>query len=135
MNTSRTPTLEAATFHDPDVGDSQAASQWQMTDKPGDYEDPLVGRLESLNSITVSAKTLSLDTTYYWRVRYQDSHGAWSEWSEEVSFKTETEGQGAATNRMGAASWIYLAGIAAVAILIMGAVAWRNGRAAKMATQ
>ena len=134
-NTSTTPTLEASTFHDPDVGDSQAASQWQMTTAPGNYQDPIVGRLESLNSITVSAKTLSLDTTYYWRVRYQDSHGAWSEWSEEVSFKTETEGQGAATNRMGAASWIYLAGIAAVALLIMGAVAWRNGRAAKMATQ
>ncbi len=132
---SSTPTLEASTFHDPDLGDSQAASQWQMTTTPGDYEDPLVDRLESLDSITVSTRTLSLDTTYYWRVRYQDSHGAWSEWSEEVSFKTEAEGQGAATNRMGAASWIYLAGIAAVALLIMGAVAWRNGRAAKMATQ
>ena len=106
-----------------------------MTAKPGDYQDLRVDRLESVDSITVSAKTLSLDTTYYWRVRYQDNHGAWSEWSEEVSFKTEAEGQGAATNRMGAASWIYLAGIAAVALLIMGAVAWRNGRAAKMATQ
>jgi len=134
-NVSATPTLEASDFHDPDVGDSQAASQWQITTTPGDYQDPVVDRVESLNSATVSAKTLSLDTTYSWRVRYQDNQGAWSDWSEEVSFKTEAEGQGAATNRMGAASWIYLAGIAAVALLIMGAVAWRNGRAAKMATQ
>jgi len=132
-----TPTLKASTFHDPDVDDSQAASQWQVTVKPGDYQDLRFERLGSDNTITVSAETLSLDTTYYWRVRYQDSHGAWSEWSEESSFTTEAEAEsgGGSSSKTTIASWLYLAGIAAVAILAMGAVAWRNARAARMATQ
>ena len=29
--------------------------------------------------------------TYYWRVRHQDSNGAWSSWSEGTSFITEEE--------------------------------------------
>jgi len=129
------PTLEASTFHDPDTDDSQAASQWQITATSGDYEDPFVDQLESLNSISFPGETLSPDTTHCWRVRYQDSHGAWSQWSEESSFTTEAQEAAGDTNRTNAASWLYLAGIAAIAILAIAAVAWRNARAAAVATQ
>jgi hypothetical protein len=132
---STTPTLEASNFHDPDPGDSQAKSQWQITTASDDYQAPIVDQLESLNSTTVSAGTLSLDTTYYWRVRYQDSHGTWSDWSEESSFTPEAEEAASKTNKTNAASWLYLAGIAAAALLAFAAVAWRNARASAMATQ
>ena len=134
-NVSTTPTLESSAFHDPDAGDSQAASQWQITTTSGDYQKPTVDRLESLNSFIFPDETLSPETTYYWRVRYQDSHEAWSEWSEESSFTTEAQEAASRTNGINAASWLYLAGIAMVAILAIAAVAWRNARAAAMATQ
>ncbi len=132
---STTPMLESSAFHDPDVGDWQAASQWQMATTSGDYEAPLVDKLESLNSIAFQIRTLSPGTTYYWRVRYQDSHGAWSQWSEESSFTTEAQEAAGDTNGINAASWLYLAAIAAVAMLAIAAVAWRNARSAAMATQ
>ncbi|MCD6408459.1 hypothetical protein J7L87_05355, partial [bacterium] len=31
------------------------------------------------------------NTTYYWRMRYQDGNGAWSDWSDETSFTTKEE--------------------------------------------
>jgi chitodextrinase len=134
-NVSTTPTLESSAFHDPDVGDSQAASQWQITTTSSDYREPTVDRLESLTSIIFSDETLSPETTYYWRVRHQDSHEAWSEWSEESSFITRAEAPAGTANETNVASWLYLAGIAAVAILAFAAVAWRNARATATATQ
>lgn len=132
---STTPTLKASAFHDPDVGDSQAASQWQITTTSGDYREPTVDRLESLNSIIFPDRALSPQTAYYWRVRYQDSHGAWSEWSEESCFTTRAEEPSGAAGKINTTSWLYLAGIVAVAALAIAAVAWRNARAAAMATQ
>jgi len=133
-NVSTTPTLQSSAFHDPDAGDTQAAFQWQLTAKSGDYENLRFERLGSDNTITVSAETLSLDTTYYWRVRHQDNHGAWSEWSEESSFATEAAETSGTENGMAASSWIYLGVVAAVAILAAAAVAWRNARANSMAS-
>ena len=132
---STSPTLEASAFHDPDADDIQAASQWQITAKPRDYQDPAFDGSESGNSITVSAGMLSPDTTYYWRVRYRDSHEVWSEWSDESSFTSEAKEQGDAENKTAATSWIYLGAIVAVAVLAIAAVAWRNARAARMATR
>jgi hypothetical protein len=132
---STSPTLESSSFRDPDVGDSQAASQWQMTTTSGDYHEPTVDRLESLNSIVFPDEMLSPDTTYYWRVRYQDSHEAWSEWSEESSFTTEAEVPSDTGEETAMTSWIYLGAIVAVAVLATAAVIWRNARAARMATE
>ena len=39
-----------------------------------------------LTSITVPSGILSNYATYYWHVRYQDNHDAWSDWSAETSF-------------------------------------------------
>jgi hypothetical protein len=93
---SLTPTLESSGFSDPDVGDTHAASRWQLDDDSDfsslvwDYEDMDSDRI----SHAVPVGTLLYDTTYYWRVRYQDSQGAWSEWSASRSFTTTSTASG-----------------------------------------
>ncbi|MFC1999814.1 hypothetical protein ACFLXE_03535 [Chloroflexota bacterium] len=90
-DTSVTPTLESSAFSDPDAGDTHAASQWQITTTAGDYSSPVFVSgtdTSNLTSITIPSGTLSNNTTYYWRVRYQDDHGAWSTWATETSFTT-----------------------------------------------
>ncbi len=131
-NVSTTPTLESSPFHDPDAGDSLSLSQWQITTVSGDYTNPVFDKSEPFSSIIIPPGTLEPDTTYYWRIRHQDSHGAWSDWSEEASFTTK--GVGGAASETTRASWIYIAAIAGVALLAIAAVLWRNNRAAKMAS-
>lgn len=133
---SRHPRLESSAFSDPDGPDMQSASQWQISTEPGDYRDPVFdnARLAGspLNCITVSPG-LDPGTTYYWRVRYRDSQGAWSEWSEESSFTTGAAEQAGADNGMSAASWVYIAGIALAALAGVAAVLWLNASAARPA--
>jgi hypothetical protein len=86
---SLTPTLHSSTFSDPDADDTHAASQWQITTTPGDYSSTVFDSgIDATNLIqtTVPSGTLSYSTTYYWRVRYQDNKGTWSEWLLETSF-------------------------------------------------
>jgi len=40
------------------------------------------------NSYGTLPNSLSWNQTYYWRVRAQDNHGQWSDWSTSSSFKT-----------------------------------------------
>lgn len=87
-----TPKLESSGFSDPDPDDMHAASQWQISMESDfvsvvwDSEPTTIHRV----SITVPADYLEYETTYYWRVRHQDSSNAWSHWSVPVSFTTET---------------------------------------------
>jgi len=86
-----TPTLKSSAFSDPNPGDVHAASQWQITTIHGDYSSPIFDSgTDTVNLIQISipSGTLSYSTTYHWRVRHQDNHGAWSEWSVETSFTT-----------------------------------------------
>jgi len=88
---SLTLTLESAGFRDPDSDDTHAASQWQITTTAGSYSVPIFDSgtdTSNLTSITVSSGVLLPARTYYWHVRHQDNHGAWSEWSTETSFST-----------------------------------------------
>jgi hypothetical protein len=86
-----TPALSASAFSDPD-GNSHAASQWQV-DNNSDFSSPEFDSGEDAankTSITVSP-AISLNTTYYWRVRYKDNSGkpgAWSAYSTYTSFTT-----------------------------------------------
>jgi parallel beta-helix repeat protein len=92
---SLTPTLESSAFSDHDPGDTHAASQWQITTTAGNYTSPAFDSgadTGNLTSMTVPAGTLSY-STYYWHVRYQDSHNQWSTWSGETSFTVLVEPQ------------------------------------------
>jgi hypothetical protein len=91
---SSTPTLQSSAFSDPDISDTHAASQWQIRTILGSYSSSPVFNsgtdTTDLTSITVPSGRLSSYATYYWHVRYQDNHGAWSDWSAETSFTTSS---------------------------------------------
>ncbi|MCM8766744.1 MAG: fibronectin type III domain-containing protein [Candidatus Omnitrophica bacterium] len=87
---SLTPTLIGSSFNDPD-GDRFSKAQWRIR-KSG--QTNYIWQAEnSATSISVNLGVLSYSTTYYWQVRYSDEYGAWSEWSEEVSFTTMAKPQ------------------------------------------
>jgi PKD repeat protein len=91
------PALVATGFSDPDMSaytaltDSHTASQWQVTTTAGVYTSPVFdsGVASPTTSVTVPKGYLHAGTTYYWHVRYQDSRGNWSGYSEETSFTTK----------------------------------------------
>jgi hypothetical protein len=88
-----TPTLQSSAFSDPDAGDTHAASQWQIRTSSGSYSSPVFDSgtdTGNLTSITIPLGRLNYSITYYWHVRHQDNHGAWSDWSAETSFTTQT---------------------------------------------
>ncbi len=86
-----TPTLEASGFADAQSGDTHLASEWQVTSRAGDYSAPVfqqIGQRSGLTSMAVREGALANRTVYYWRVRYQDNHGTWSDFSAETGFAT-----------------------------------------------
>jgi hypothetical protein len=86
-----TPTMQSSAFSDPDAGDTHAATQWQV-DNGSDFASPVWDYEDTDSDKTsqaVPSAKLSYSTTYYWRVRYQDSHGVWSEWSDSRSFTVD----------------------------------------------
>ena len=86
-----TPELQTQSFSDSD-GNNHAQSRWQISTVEGDFsEGLLVLNLISdsqLTSFRVPGFMLSINTTYYWRVKFYDDGGAASEWSASFSFKT-----------------------------------------------
>ncbi len=93
---SMTPVLKASDFTDPDstayvaLGESLAASQWQITTTPGSYATPVAdSTVKSTATSATIAGSLAAGTKYYWHVRYQDTYGNWSAWSLETSFTTK----------------------------------------------
>ncbi len=84
-----TPLLSASAYYDPDPQDLHQASQWQISTTPGDYSTPAYDS-EASTDLTSHQLSVPLNnaTTYYWRVRYQNSSGAWSEYSPETAFST-----------------------------------------------
>ncbi|MEW6219312.1 MAG: DUF2341 domain-containing protein [Thermodesulfobacteriota bacterium] len=83
----RTPTLTGSAYRDVD-GDVQRAAQWQIGEDSGfatmAYDSGTVAAATSHDIASVLAN----DTTYSWRLRYQDSQGNWSGWSAGTSFAT-----------------------------------------------
>jgi len=87
------PLLRASAYSDPD-GHPQAAGWWQLST---DSDFSLV-KWESgesstaLTNLTVPASVLTYGTRYFWRVKYRDSDGdasRWSDWSTPTFFDTQ----------------------------------------------
>lgn len=84
--------LTASAFVPAAGSEGHAASHWQVTETQGDYSLPVFdsGRdTANLAGINIPQGTLNYNTDYWWRVRYHDSNGAWSNWSVETGFTTE----------------------------------------------
>lgn len=111
--------LEATPFADPD-GDAHLESHFQLTKSPGTYTGEVVDRWVrfenwfsppgatgrsngwySVNTVVDPDVThatiggLEPNTRYYWRVRYRDGSLAWSDWSPESTFVTDSDRFGA----------------------------------------
>lgn len=89
---SLTPTLAASAFVDLDLEDGHAATRWQIDDSE-DFLSPIWDHQDIDSDKTAEAVpsgVLTYNGTYHWRVRYQDSKGAWSRWSEPMQFATVT---------------------------------------------
>ncbi len=82
-------TLSSSTFSHNDPTATHLASQWQIANKPLVIEESLPvidSGTDTSNLESYSLSDLSWATNYYWRVRYQDDQGFWSDWSTETSF-------------------------------------------------
>lgn len=88
--TSSGATLTGSAFSDPDVGDTQAAAQWQVTTAADTgYATPVISTGDDAVHLTSYAATgLSPSTAYIARVRYKDNHGNYSAYSTNASFST-----------------------------------------------
>ena len=88
---SLTPTLTATAFSDADSGDTHYASQWRVSTGSGAAFDANVfydsGAATATNSHTMTSG-LTFGASYFWKVRYQDNKGGWSDYSNETSFAT-----------------------------------------------
>lgn len=82
-------TLQASTFSDADL-DLHAASEWHVCiDSDCAYTVFESNTLtDSLTELTFAKGALLEGAEQYWRVRYQDDTGSFSEWSATTSFTT-----------------------------------------------
>ena len=88
---SLVPELCAGGFFHPN-GDVHARTHWQISISPDDFSEGLLAfqanTTTHLTSLVVPRLVLDEEYTYYWRVRFGDSAGQWSDWSEVSSFTT-----------------------------------------------
>ncbi len=67
-------------------GRSQQDSRWQVSNV-SDFSSTVIDTYAG--AATQYTFEASESTTYYWRVKFQDSKGQWSKWSEPTTFTTE----------------------------------------------
>lgn len=84
------PELRTKPFSDPDEGDAHAMSHWQIS-TTYDFSSLVLDIKSSfcLTGLTVLDFVLNPGKTYFWRVRFYDSHNTPSQWSEINLFKTD----------------------------------------------
>jgi hypothetical protein len=83
-------TLTSSAFSDTDVGDTHAASQWQVTATVDTgFASPVVSTGDDgTNKTSYAATGLTASTAYRARVRHKDSAGNYSAWSTAATFTT-----------------------------------------------
>lgn len=88
-NLTVTPVLQANAFRDLDcVGDTHAASQWQVLTSANKVVADSGTDTVHLVRWPVQAAKLSYGSNYLWHVRYRDSRNAWSSYSTNTTFIT-----------------------------------------------
>jgi hypothetical protein len=88
-NIGETPVLTGSTFYSL-YGIAMTAAQWQVS-TVSNFASTVISTGDVAGTAvtyTVSSGVLSVNTTYYWRVRYKDANGSYSEWSTGTSFTT-----------------------------------------------
>jgi hypothetical protein len=84
-------TLVSGAFSDANTaeGDFHYQTHWQVS-LDSSFATPLLDVVSpvSLNTLVIPGSLLTEDVLYYWRVRYFDSYGVGSEWSETYAFNT-----------------------------------------------
>lgn len=87
------PTLETGPFSAQNLPaeDFHARTNWQIA-RDAAFNDLVVdvGSPVSLMSYKVSAATLSIGTSYFWRAQFIDNDGVESEWADASTFTTTT---------------------------------------------
>jgi hypothetical protein len=69
-------------------GKEKANGQWQISTS-NTFGTTVVDEVVSGNSVTYTVTTQLLNQNYYWRVRYQDSDGIFSQYSTPTIFDTD----------------------------------------------
>lgn len=72
------------------AGAVQYAMQAQVADAVDGFDAPVLdsGDRPAGSGYSISKDILAVGTQYFWRIRYQDEHGFWSDWSAPTSFTT-----------------------------------------------
>ena len=78
-------TLAGSSYIDSDAEDTHTASQWVVRNSGGTVFDSGTDAV-NLTSITLASTYFTGGTTYYWKVRFEDQHSYWSDYSTESSF-------------------------------------------------
>ncbi|MFO7996089.1 MAG: CFI-box-CTERM domain-containing protein, partial [Dehalococcoidia bacterium] len=89
-NVSTMPILVSSEFEHPNEEAEHIATQWRIRTESGNYGEPVFSTetTVALTMLPVPSDVLAHSTSYFWQVRHKDSHGVWSEWSQETSFTT-----------------------------------------------
>jgi hypothetical protein len=85
-----TPELIAGSFSDPNTGATHQQSEWQISTSSS-FGTTVWDHYDTDSDKTrqqVPSGILNYSTTYYYRVRYEDSLNLWSQWSWAPSFTT-----------------------------------------------
>lgn len=87
-NQTETPTLTGSTFYS-NYGATHSNTQVQVH-TTSDFTTPQYSSGDQAGSVsfTLPSGQLVVSTTYYWRMRYKNSRGTYSDWSAPFSFQT-----------------------------------------------
>lgn len=84
----KNPTLNASAFATVGATDTHASSDWQLATDSGFTTVVQSQTASTSNKTSWTVGDLTINTTYYWRVRYNGTNAGTSQWSTAFSFTT-----------------------------------------------